>query len=245
MLLRSLPNSASIFLFRAFSASAMSLSFPQHMSSGGSLSRPDASQRVKPADGQLSVWEPPFTRPPSVRDVSGRHVVLRLGEDGPVIMESKSAVQICETSHPPTWYFPKEDVRMGHLRRLGGNTHCEFKGTASYYDIMSAPDGASGRDQPAVAQGAWTYDRTDTKQIEGRIAFYLRLPLVAFVDGERAAPQEGDFYGGERALLASGWLQFIGGRSGRRLRDVRCCRWLLLGEVGAGTGVCNAPHVRA
>jgi hypothetical protein len=47
-----------------------------------------------------------------------------------------------------------------------------------------------------LAQAAWTYDRSDTTAIEGRVAFYLRPPLVAYVDGERAQPQEGDFYGG-------------------------------------------------
>ncbi|KAG8463058.1 hypothetical protein KFE25_001831 [Diacronema lutheri] len=176
---------------------AMPLAFPQHMASGSSLPHPTAAQRVKPGPGQLSVWEAPFTRPPSVRDVRGKHVVLRVGEDGPVILESTNGVQICETSHPPTWYFPQEDIRMGHLRRIGGATMCEFKGRATYFDIMAEPDGASNPAARAlVPQGAWTYDRTDTTPIEGRVAFYLRPPLVAHVDGERAAPQEGDFYGG-------------------------------------------------
>lgn len=174
----------------------MSLSFPQHLASGGSLPQPSGAQRVKPGPGQQSVWEPPFTRPPTTRDVSGRHVVLRIGEDGPILIDSKSAVQVCETSHPPTWYFPKQDVRMDLLRRIGGSTLCEFKGQASYYDVMAtAEDAQSKSAKPIVAQGAWTYDKTDGL-IEGRLAFYLRPPLVATVDGKHARPQEGDFYGG-------------------------------------------------
>jgi uncharacterized protein (DUF427 family) len=177
--------------FQARAVNAMPLSFPQHSASGGSLPRPDRSQVIQPKPGQTSVWAPPFTRPPSVRDVAGKHVVLRIGEDGPVLLESKRGVQICETSHPPTWYFPKEDINMGLLRRIGGSTLCEFKGTATYFDIA-----ANAKDAPVLAQAAWTYDRSDTTAIEGRVAFYLRPPLVAYVDGERAQPQEGDFYGG-------------------------------------------------
>jgi hypothetical protein len=45
-------------------------------------------------------------------------------------------------------------------------------------------------------QAAWTYNVTDETAIEQKVAFYLRAPLVAMVDGVRALPQEGDFYGG-------------------------------------------------
>jgi len=196
MKLRTLGSLAPRLTLLRVASAMSSLAFPQHSASGGNLLRPGAAQQVQPGPGQQSVWDPPFTRPPSIRDVSGRLVQIRIGEEGPVILESTSAVQVCETSHPPTWYFPKADVQMGHLRRLGGNTFCEFKGTASYYDIMSSPTGANSKESPLLPQGAWTYDRTETSEIEGRLAFYLRPPLVAYVDGKRATPQQGDFYGG-------------------------------------------------
>jgi uncharacterized protein (DUF427 family) len=100
---------------------------------------PDAAERVTPGPKQLSVWEPPFTRPPTAREVHGKHVVLRVGDDGPIILDSKRAVQMCETSHPPVWYFPKEDINMEYLTRLGGGTECEFKGTATFYNLSDAP----------------------------------------------------------------------------------------------------------
>ena len=86
---------------------------------------------------------------------------------------------------------------MEYLDRLGGGTFCEFKGAASYYDAVVV-EGAAAEGGPAVVvpQAAWTYDVTDEKAIEQRVAFYLRAPLVAMVDGELAAPQDGDFYGG-------------------------------------------------
>lgn len=205
MLAKRVAHSLSIFaalLHRRATAALpqkrmSSLSFPEHMASGGSLPRPTGSQRVTPGPGQQSVWEPPFTRPPTIRDVAGRHAIVRIGEDGPVLIDSRSGVQVCEISHPPTWYFPMADVRMGHLRRIGGgSTLCEFKGQATYFDVMASADGADdAAAQPAVAQAAWTYARTDSP-IEGRVALYLRPPLVATVDGKRVTPQQGDFYGG-------------------------------------------------
>jgi len=100
---------------------------------------------------------------------------------------------MCEESHPPTWYFPREDVRMDLLEAVGGSTACEFKGAARYFHVRSEPGGA-----PVCKQAGWTYERASGRNepIRGHLAFYLREPLVATVDGERARPQEGDFYGG-------------------------------------------------
>lgn len=177
----------------ARTTTSMPLAFPKHMASGGNLPPPGPSEREKPGDNQLSVWEPPFTRPPTVRAVPGKHVVLRVGEDGPVVLESKRGVQVCETSHPPTWYFPKEDVNMDLLKSISGSTGCEFKGSASYYNVLLAPGGSD-----SIPQCAWCYEHASgaNAPISGHVAFYLKPPLVATVDGARAAPQEGDFYGG-------------------------------------------------
>ncbi|KAL1507219.1 hypothetical protein AB1Y20_008069 [Prymnesium parvum] len=174
----------------------MALQFPQHASAGAHRPPPTAAEREKPLPGQLSVWEPPFTRPPSVLPATGRHVLLRIGEDGPILLESRRGVLVCETSHPPTWYFPRADVNEAYLRPLGGQTQCEFKGAAVYYDVLASPD--SREATPVVPQGAWSYLSTSgaNKAFENHVAFYLRPPLVATVDGERARPQEGDFYGG-------------------------------------------------
>eukprot|EP00307_Rebecca_sp_RCC1486_P007420 CAMPEP_0119418874 /NCGR_PEP_ID=MMETSP1335-20130426/19339_1 /TAXON_ID=259385 /ORGANISM="Chrysoculter rhomboideus, Strain RCC1486" /LENGTH=216 /DNA_ID=CAMNT_0007444145 /DNA_START=32 /DNA_END=679 /DNA_ORIENTATION=- len=171
----------------------MSLEFPQHLASGGSRPRPGPDERTKPGPGQLSVWEPPFTRPPTVRSVHGRHVIMRAGAEGPIIVDSKRGVQVCETSHPPTWYFPKEDVNMELVTRRSGATDCEFKGSASYFDVLLSQGGGE-----RIPQSAWSYEHASGTNalIAGHIAFYLKPPLVATVDGEKVTPQEGDFYGG-------------------------------------------------
>ncbi len=65
--------------------------------------------------GQESVWD--YPRPPSA-DVTGRRVQVVLG--GQVIASTDRAVRVCETSHPPVYYVPAEDVVPGVLERAGG-----------------------------------------------------------------------------------------------------------------------------
>ena len=62
--------------------------------------------------GQESVWD--YPRPPSA-EVTGRHVVVELG--GQVVADTRRAVRVCETSHPPVYYVPREDVADGVLER--------------------------------------------------------------------------------------------------------------------------------
>ena len=70
-------------------------------------------------------------------------------------------------------------------------TFCEWKGHASYYDVV----GADGRVAP---RAAWTYlEPTEAfHSIRGTVAFYPRLMDECTVDGEVVVPQDGDYYGG-------------------------------------------------
>ena len=62
--------------------------------------------------GQESVWD--YPRPPSA-EVTGRHVVVELG--GRVLADTRRAVRVCETSHPPVFYVPRDDVAPAVLER--------------------------------------------------------------------------------------------------------------------------------
>ena len=132
-----------------------------------------------------SVWD--YPRPPRV-EPSGRHV--RVIVDGIVVADTRRALRVLETSHPPGWYIPSEDVRMDLLRPTERRTVCEFKGGASYYTIS-----AGRRDR---VDAAWTYLRPlpGFEAIAGAIAFYPGRVDEAWVDDERVVPQAGDFYGG-------------------------------------------------
>ena len=146
--------------------------------------RPDSSRIIRPGPGRESVWD--YPRPPRVED-STRHVRVLLG--GVVIADSRRARRVCETSAPPAWYLPPEDVHMELLTPIGRRTVCEFKGTASYYDVRAADQFVGG--------AAWTYPNSSPgyEAIRDSVAFYPHR-LECYVDGERVRSQEGRFYGG-------------------------------------------------
>ena len=62
------------------------------------------SRRDPLAPGQESVWD--YPRPPRVEPDS-RHVVVRFG--GEVVADTRRAMRVLETSHPPVFYIPPED----------------------------------------------------------------------------------------------------------------------------------------
>jgi uncharacterized protein (DUF427 family) len=135
--------------------------------------------------GQESVWS--YPRPPSAQP-TGRHVVVEAG--GRVVADTTRAIRVCETSHPPVYYVPRDDVAHGVLERAEGSSWCEWKGAATYWDVV-----VDGRRLPAAG---WSYERPAPgyEQLTGAVAFYPGRVDRARVDGEVVRPQPGDFYGG-------------------------------------------------
>jgi uncharacterized protein (DUF427 family) len=143
-------------------------------------------RRIAPGPGQESAWD--YPRPPAVSP-TGRHVRVRFGDL--TVADTTRALRVLETAGAPTWYLPREDVRMDLLRASGGRgTVCEWKGPATYFDLAVA-DRTSPR-------AAWTYERPQPgyEVLAGRIAFYAGRVDEATVDGEAVRPQPGGFYGG-------------------------------------------------
>ena len=56
-----------------------------------------------------------------------------------------------ETSHPPTYYLPRAAFGEGALRPSAGASWCEWKGQATYFDLVS---GAT-----LAPRAAWTYEQ--------------------------------------------------------------------------------------
>lgn len=144
--------------------------------------------RVRPepvGPGQESVWD--YPRPPSAA-VTDRHVVVEFA--GRVVADSRRTVRVCETSHPPVYYVPRGDVADGVLRRAGGGSWCEWKGQATYWDLV-----VDGR---RAAAAAWSYEDPSPgyEHLRAAVAFYPGRVDRAQVDGEQVRPQPGDFYGG-------------------------------------------------
>ena len=132
-----------------------------------------------------SVWD--YPRPPRV-EASQRRVRVEFA--GEMIAETTRAFRVLETSHPPVYYIPPEDVRGEFLRPSRRQTYCEFKGEASYYDVVLG--------EHVVSDAAWYYPepRSRYEAIRGYVAFYPARVDAAFVDDEQVQSQAGDFYGG-------------------------------------------------
>ena len=132
-----------------------------------------------------SVWD--YPRPPRVE---ASQKLVRVEFAGEVIAETTRACRVLETSHPPVYYIPLEDVRREFLRPSRRRTYCEFKGQASYYDLVVA-----GRE---VREAAWYYPEPSARYevLRDHVAFYPGRVDAAWVGDEQVTPQEGDFYGG-------------------------------------------------
>ena len=89
-------------------------------------------QPIVPSPGQESVWD--YPRPPRVEPVPER-VTIRLG--GVLVADTRDAVRVLETSHPPVYYLPIADFIEGALSDAPGSSFCEFKGAARYLDAVS------------------------------------------------------------------------------------------------------------
>ncbi|MDJ0393382.1 DUF427 domain-containing protein [Rhodococcus sp. G-MC3] len=138
-----------------------------------------------PGPGQESVWD--YPRPPLLEQ-SSRLITVRL--QGVLVAETRDAWRVLETSHPPTWYVPRDDVAADALTPSDTrSTHCEWKGAATYWDVH-------GHDSISVG-AAWSYETPTASflPITGHLAFSPSR-LECEVDGERVTPQEGGFYEG-------------------------------------------------
>lgn len=132
-----------------------------------------------------SVWQ--YPRPPRVEPTSKR---LRVIFNGVTIAETTRAHRVLETSHPPVYYIPQDDIQMEYLKPTQRHTVCEFKGAASYWTIE-----VDGRSE---ANAAWSYadPLPGFEAIRNAIAFYPGRMDACYVDDEKVTPQAGDFYGG-------------------------------------------------
>jgi uncharacterized protein (DUF427 family) len=86
-------------------------------------------RREKPGPGQESVWD--YPRPPRL-EPSLKAVRVRFG--GQLVAQSARAYRVLETSHPPTWYIPRPDVRMDFLQATAKSSFCEMEGRGDILD---------------------------------------------------------------------------------------------------------------
>lgn len=136
-----------------------------------------------------SVWD--YPRPPRLERVEWR---IRVEHHGAVIVDAPWAIRILETSQAPAYYVDAQFVSSQHVRPSDHRTFCEWKGIATYCDVVVG----SGPDQVVVPRAGWSYPEPTGAfaQLAGMWAFYAQAVDGCFVDEERVEPNEGSFYGG-------------------------------------------------
>lgn len=135
--------------------------------------------------GQESVWD--YTRP-AIALPADRHV--RIEHRGVVVADTHRPVRTLETSHPPSWYIPPDDIAAELLQRSDRRSFCEWKGEAIYWHLHVGGE--------VLRDVAWSYPRPtpDFEVLRDHLAFYAGPFDRCTVDGEIARPQPGGFYGG-------------------------------------------------
>lgn len=131
------------------------------------------------------MWD--YPRPPALEPVINHLLVVFAGR---TIAETRRAHRVLETSQPPAYYFPPDDVDLDLLVRTASATFCEWKGAASYHSIRAG-------DHVAV-DAAWSYAQPVDAfaPIRHHLAFYPQRVDACFVDDEQVRVGEGQFYGG-------------------------------------------------
>jgi len=123
------------------------------------------ARRIAPGPGQESVWD--YPRPPRL-ELSEK--LVRIKFNGETIAETSRAYRVLETSHPPTYYIPPEDIQAKFLERSSRASFCEWKGRARYHGLKVGDRRA--------ADVAWSYpDPTPNfAAIRDYLAFYPSAP---------------------------------------------------------------------
>ena len=89
-------------------------------------------------DEWLEEDEPVYTHPrdPYTRvDILASSRRVRVDIDGVTVADSAQPRILFETGLPPRYYLPLTDVRLDLLRPSATQSHCPYKGTASYWTL--------------------------------------------------------------------------------------------------------------
>lgn len=132
----------------------------------------------------MSEWleedEPVYTHPrdPYTRvDILAGSRHIRVEVDGVTVADSRQPRILFETGLPPRYYVPLTDVRMNLLRPSATQTHCPYKGAASYWSVQAG--------ERLHTDIVWIY-RTplpESQKVAGLACFYDEKVDV-YLDGE-------------------------------------------------------------
>src|SRR5262249_15437742 len=91
---------------------------------------------------------------------------VRVTFAGRVIANTTGSLTLKEASYKPVFYIPRTDADMRLLKRTDHQTHCPYKGEASYFTIV-----ADGR---SAENAVWSYEHPfpAVGEIREYLAFY-------------------------------------------------------------------------
>jgi uncharacterized protein (DUF427 family) len=123
--------------------------------------------------------EPVYTHPrdPYTRvDILASSRVVRIELDGVVVAESHSPRILFETGLPARYYLPITDVRMDLLIPSTTQTHCPYKGTATYWSVQVG--------ERRYEDYVWIYRAPlpESQKVAGLACFYNEKVDI-FIDG--------------------------------------------------------------
>lgn len=98
-----------------------------------------------------------------ISPVAGR---VRVLFQGAVVVDTTAAVELREGRYPAVLYVPRADARMEAFEPSLRQSHCPFKGKASYFSLRVGAQRA--------ADAVWSYEDPipAAEGIRGRLAFY-------------------------------------------------------------------------
>ena len=123
---------------------------------------------------------------------------IRVEQDGTWIADTVRAIVLHEGTLPPVYYIPVEDVQAAYLKKTETQTHCPFKGNASYWSVrvggVTTDDAVWGYEDP-YAEG---------ESLRGYVAFDQSKISAMYRGSEVVVPESTN---GERyANPLVGWV---------------------------------------
>lgn len=152
------------------------------------------------APGQQSVWS--FPRPAIAEPCASR---IMIEHRGVIVADTRASIRTLETSHPPSYYIPRDDIAPGVLRAAAGGSFCEWKGVATYWDVVIG--------EVVLPRIGWSYAKPSPAfaSLRDHVAFYAGPFERCSVDGETVTAQPGGFYGGWITSAVAGPFKGIPG----------------------------------
>lgn len=86
--------------------------------------------------------------------------------NGRTVADSRRALVLRESTYPPVFYIPRDDADMSLLQPTAHQSHCPYKGDASYFSITAGDRTATN--------AVWSYEHPfpAMQDIAGHLAFY-------------------------------------------------------------------------